>query len=60
MKNVPKRFGGISRKMLQMVTQLQALRIDVIFDQYFTPSIKDYEHCQRCESAQLEYIITGH
>lgn len=59
MKNVPKRFGGISRKMLQMVTQLQALRIDVIFDQYFTPSIKDYEHSQRFESAQLEYIITG-
>lgn len=45
--------------MLQMVTQLQALRIDVIFDQYFTPPIKDYEHSQRFESAQLEYIITG-
>lgn len=59
MKNVPKNFGNISKKMLQMVTQLQASRIDVIFDQYFTPSIKDYEHSQRFESAQLEFTITG-
>ncbi|GBP52408.1 hypothetical protein EVAR_4691_1 [Eumeta japonica] len=59
MKNVPKTFGNISKKLLQMVTQFQASRIDVIFDQYFTPSIKDYEHSQRLESAQLEYTITG-
>ncbi|KAH9633286.1 hypothetical protein HF086_000885 [Spodoptera exigua] len=59
MKNVPKKFGSISKKMLQMVTQLKASRIDVIFDQYFTPSIKNYEHSQRFESAQLEYTITG-
>ncbi|KAF9412756.1 hypothetical protein HW555_008841 [Spodoptera exigua] len=26
---------------------------------YFTPSIKNYEHSQRFESAQLEYTITG-
>ncbi|XP_054737911.1 uncharacterized protein LOC129244318 [Anastrepha obliqua] len=42
-----------------MVTQLKALRVDVIFDQYFTPSIKDYEHSPRSESAQLDYIITS-
>lgn len=42
-----------------MATQFQASRIDVIFDQYFTPSIKDYEHSQRLESAQLEYSING-
>ncbi|CAG5019593.1 unnamed protein product [Parnassius apollo] len=59
MKNVPKNFGNISKKMLQIVTQLQASRIDVIFDQYFTPSIKDYEHSQRFECAQLEFTITG-
>ena len=38
-----------------MVTQLHALRTDVIFGQSFTPSIKDYEQYQRFESAQLEY-----
>ncbi|GFW80337.1 hypothetical protein TNCV_2944701 [Trichonephila clavipes] len=59
MKNVPKTFGNISKKLLQMVTHLKASRIDVIFDQYFTPSIKDYEYSQRLESAQLEYTITG-
>lgn len=59
MKNVPKTFGNISKKLLQMVTQFQAARIDVVFDQYFTPSIKDYEHSQWLESAQLEYSITG-
>lgn len=59
MKNVPNKFGGISKKMLQMVTKFDASRIDVIFDQYLTPSIKDYEHSQRFESAQLRYTITG-
>nr|XP_046473658.1 uncharacterized protein LOC124214934 isoform X2 [Neodiprion pinetum] len=59
MKNVPRKFGGISKKMLQMVTQLKASRIDVIFDQYFTPSIKGYERSMRFESAQLEYTIAG-
>ena len=42
-----------------MVTQLKASRVDVVFDQYFTPSIKSYEHSQRFESAQLEYTISG-
>lgn len=59
MKNVPKTFGNISKKMLQMVTQLNASRFDVIFDQYFTPSIKDYERSLRYESTQLDFIITG-
>lgn len=59
MKNVPNKFGAISKKMLQMVTKFEAPRIDVIFDQYLTPSIKDYEHSQRLESAQLSYTITG-
>lgn len=59
MKNVPKTFGSISKKMLQMVTQLKATRYDVIFDQYFSPSIKDYERSGRHESSQLEFNITG-
>lgn len=47
MKNVPKTFGNISKKILQMVTQLNASRFEVIFDQYFTPSIKNYERSLR-------------
>lgn len=60
MKNVPKTFGSISKKkILQMVTQLKAMRYDVIFDQYFSPSIKDHERSRRQESSQLEFNITG-
>lgn len=42
-----------------MVTQLKATRYDVIFDQYFSPSIKDYERDLRRESTQLDFNITG-
>ncbi|KAF9416757.1 hypothetical protein HW555_005986 [Spodoptera exigua] len=31
----------------------------IVQPDYFTPSIKNYEHSQRFESAQLEYTITG-
>lgn len=59
MKNVPKTFGAISKKMLLMVTQLKATRYAVIFDQYFSPSIKDYERDLRQESTLLDFNITG-
>lgn len=39
-----------------MVTKFPALRIDVIFDQYFHPSIKDNERLLRHEAPQIEYI----
>lgn len=42
-----------------MVTQLKAPRYDVIFDQYFFPSIKDYERSLTQESTQLDFNITG-
>lgn len=59
MKSVPKTFGNISKKMLQMVTQLNASTYEVIFDQYFTPSIKNYERLLRQECTQLDFTITG-
>lgn len=42
-----------------MVTQLIATRYDVIFDQCFSPSIKDYEKSLRQESTQLDFNIAG-
>ncbi|GFW57468.1 uncharacterized protein TNCV_543781 [Trichonephila clavipes] len=42
-----------------MVIQLNAKRFDIIFDQYFSPSIKDYERSLRHESTQLGFNITG-
>lgn len=40
-----------------MPTQLQASKVHVLFEPYFTPSIKDYEHSQRFDSARLNYTI---
>ncbi|CAG5085062.1 Protein of unknown function [Cotesia congregata] len=36
-----------------------APRVDIIFDQYFSPSIKDYERTLRCEMNDLDFKITG-
>lgn len=46
MNEIPQTYDGISKKFLSMITQFQANRIDIIFDQYFTPSIRDCE-CTR-------------
>lgn len=59
MKDVPKNFGNISKKLLQTITHLNAQKIDVVFDQYFTPSIKDYERSLWPEYKQLAFNITG-
>ena len=59
MKNVPNTFGSISEQVLQIVTRLKATRYDVIFDQYFCPSIEDYERSLRYEYTQLDFNITG-
>ncbi|XP_056641528.1 uncharacterized protein LOC130448266 [Diorhabda sublineata] len=59
MKEVPKTFGSISKKFLQMITKYSARRIDVIFDQYFYPSIKDSERFLRHEASLIDYTISG-
>ncbi|CAH1107995.1 unnamed protein product [Psylliodes chrysocephalus] len=51
MKEIPQTFNGLSKKVLTMITQFKANRIDIIFYQYFTPSIKDCERTRRDESA---------
>ncbi|XP_036339749.1 uncharacterized protein LOC118749071 [Rhagoletis pomonella] len=59
MKEVPKRFGNISKRFLQMITKYPANRMDVIFDQYWLPSIKDSERQLRKEAPLINYSITG-
>lgn len=56
MKEIPKMFGGISKKFLQMVLKYPTRRIDIIFDQYLYPSIKDSE---RHEASLIDYTISG-
>ncbi|GFX61584.1 vascular endothelial growth factor receptor 1 [Trichonephila clavipes] len=50
MKEVPQTFDGISKKFLKMISQFKSPRIDIAFDQYFTPSIKDCERLRRNET----------
>ncbi|XP_046481745.2 uncharacterized protein [Neodiprion pinetum] len=59
MKEVPRTFGNISKKFLQMITKFSASRIDVIFDQYWYPSIKDNERSLRHEAPLIDYSIYG-
>ncbi|GFW52624.1 uncharacterized protein TNCV_2392041 [Trichonephila clavipes] len=56
MKEVPQTFDGISKKFLKMISQFKSPRIDIVFDQYFTPSIKDCERLRRNETTRTVSI----
>ncbi|GFX06323.1 uncharacterized protein TNCV_505421 [Trichonephila clavipes] len=56
MKEVPQTFDGISKKFLKMISQFKSPRIDIVFDQYFTPSIKDCEPLRRNETTRIVSI----
>lgn len=60
-RDYPKTFGSISTMFLQIITRYKANRIDLVFDQYFSPSIKDSEHKYRSQSNQSnsKYVISG-
>ncbi|CAG9814704.1 unnamed protein product [Phaedon cochleariae] len=58
MKDVPKLFGNIAKKIMQIITKYKGHRIDVLFDRYSHPSIKDYEHDLR-QAHSNTYAITG-
>jgi len=61
MREFPKTFGSISTMFLKNITRYKANRIDIVFDQYFSPSIKDSEHKKRSPSIQnnSKYVISG-
>ncbi|KAG5886388.1 hypothetical protein JTB14_033599 [Gonioctena quinquepunctata] len=42
-----------------MITKYSARRIDVIFDHYLYPSIKDSERCLRHAASLIDYKISG-
>lgn len=46
-QDLPASSGSIARKVLQMLTNNKAQRIDVILVRYYHPSIKDCEHVLR-------------
>lgn len=58
LKNVPMTFGKVSELILRIITKNTARRIDMIFDTYPTPSIKDFEHKLR-GTRKAAYQISG-
>lgn len=59
MKEVPLSFCNISKKILQMVTSYNAQEIVIVFDHYFSPSIKDNERLLRGGFENRKYVISG-
>lgn len=60
MKDVPKTFGSISKKLLKTITNNRASEIHLIFDRYFQPSIKGYERSlRRSSSSDRNFVILG-
>lgn len=57
-KEVPHTFGKISTKILQIVTNFGSNLVDIIFDRYFSPSIKNYERDLR-NNTDIPYNISG-
>ncbi|GFT43240.1 uncharacterized protein TNCV_2520931 [Trichonephila clavipes] len=56
MKEVPQTFDGISKKFLKKISQFKSPGIDIVFDQYFTPSIKYCERLRRNETTSTVSI----
>ncbi|KAF9408574.1 hypothetical protein HW555_011794 [Spodoptera exigua] len=59
MHDIPATFGGISKKIMSILTAFKAPRVDIVFDQYFSPSIKDYERMRRNEQRTIDFNIIG-
>jgi len=56
--NLPRTYGGLARSILIQAAALSQGRIDILFDTYDTPSIKDVERINR-GTAEGTYNITG-
>lgn len=44
---MPRSFGAVPKKILHCLVKNGASRVAIVFDRYFTPSIKDYDHTLR-------------
>ena len=47
--NLPDNFGKISNLIFRKLCYIKAKRIDVVFDRFVTPSIKDFEQDRRAD-----------
>lgn len=58
-KEMPRSFGGVSKKILQCLVNNAASRVVIVFDRYFTPYIKDYAHSLQGSVDDKEFHISG-
>lgn len=59
MKDVPVTFGKIADKFLRMICNNKAKTVYIVFDQYVSPSIKDYERSLRGTIKDRPFVISG-
>ena len=62
LNDLPCTFGKISQRILYGLCNISSSqRIDVVFDRYVSPSIKDYERETRAdgEATNRPYVISG-
>lgn len=61
--NLPYTFGCLSNHILSRFYAFSNIRVDVVFDIYPMPSIKDYETAQRTRNigtAQMEFYVIAY
>ena len=60
-KQLPNTFGKVAKHILKELCRTSAKRIDLVFDQILTPSIKDAERDRRCTTTGRDaaYNISG-
>lgn len=58
LKNLPLSLGELSERILRIITNNTARRVDIIFDTYPMPSIKDFEHQLRGARA-INFQLSG-
>lgn len=57
-KQLPPTFGNLSRHVLMKICKLKGNRIDLVFDQFLSPSIKNIER-QRRGGIEADFAIVG-
>ena len=56
---LPARFGGVARSYLLLAVSLLPKRVDIAFDDYPTPSIKDCERARRGIDDSQVFVLGG-
>lgn len=58
-KQVTRSFGDLSKAILISLVRNCANQVVIVFDRYFSPSSKDFEHTLRGSTNEKDYCISG-